>query len=413
MSGRVVVTGLGILTPIGIGKEAFWQALIEGRSGVRRITHFDPSSYRTQIAAEVRDFDPTSYLDKREARHLDRYAQFALAAAGMALKDAALEPGCLDADQVGVILGCGVGGIYTLEEQAQVLFQRGPGRVSPFFVPMMIANMAAGQIAITYRFYGPNSTVVTACASSNHAIGEAFRVLQRGEAQVMLTGGTEAAITPLAIAGFCSMRAMSTRNEDPERASRPFDATRDGFVIGEGAAVLVLERLEHAQARGARIYAEVVGYGQSCDGYHMTAPDPEGEGAAKAMRRALADAGLEPEQVSYINAHGTSTPLNDKVETLAIKKVFGAGAYRLPVSSTKSMTGHMLGAAGGVEAAACVLSITHGVIPPTINYEHPDPECDLDYVPNQARVAPVEVALSNGFGFGGHNATLIFKRYSG
>ncbi|ACX52095.1 3-oxoacyl-(acyl-carrier-protein) synthase 2 [Ammonifex degensii KC4] len=413
MAARVVVTGLGVISPIGIGKDAFWEALVQGKSGVGRITHFDPSAYRTQIAAEVRGFDPGLYLDKREIRHLDRYSQFALVAARMALEDAGIKPDNVDPDRVGVILGCGIGGIATFEEQAQVLFQKGPARISPFFVPMMIANMAAGQIAIAHRFYGPNSTVVTACASSNHAIGEAFRVLQRGEADVMLTGGTEAAITPLAIAGFCAMRAMSTRNEEPERACRPFDATRDGFVIGEGAAILVLERLEHALARGARIYAELVGYGQSCDGYHVTAPDPEGEGAAKAMRRALADAGLKPEEVSYINAHGTSTPLNDKVETLAIKKVFGKAAYRIPVSSTKSMTGHLLGAAGGVEAAACVLSIVHGIVPPTINYEHPDPECDLDYVPNQARSMRVEVALSNGFGFGGHNATLIFRRYSG
>ncbi|RDV83609.1 beta-ketoacyl-ACP synthase II [Ammonifex thiophilus] len=413
MSARVVITGLGVVSPVGIGKDAFWEALVQGKSGVGRITHFDPSAYRTQIAAEVRGFDPGLYLDRREIRHLDRYSQFALVAARMALEDAGIKPGDVDPDRVGVILGCGIGGIATFEEQAQILFQKGPARVSPFFVPMMIANMAAGQIAIAHRFYGPNSTVVTACASSNHAIGEAFRVLQRGEADVMLTGGTEAAITPLAIAGFCAMRAMSTRNEEPERACRPFDAARDGFVIGEGAGILVLERLEHALARGARIYAELVGYGQSCDGYHVTAPDPEGEGAAKAMRRALADAGIKPEEVSYINAHGTSTPLNDKVETLAIKKVFGKAAYRIPVSSTKSMTGHLLGAAGGVEAAACVLSITHGIVPPTINYEHPDPECDLDYVPNRARSMRVEVALSNGFGFGGHNATLIFKRYSG
>jgi 3-oxoacyl-[acyl-carrier-protein] synthase II len=310
-----------------------------------------------------------------------------------------------------VVLGCGIGGIETCEEQVGILKTRGPDRVSPFFVPMMISNMAAGYIAIIHKFYGPNSTVVTACASSNHAIGEALRLIQRDEADVVLSGGSEAAIVPSAIAGFCSMKAMSTRNEEPERACRPFDAARDGFVIGEGAVILVLEKLEHALARGARIYAEVAGYGQSCDAYHITAPDPDGSGAAKAMARALKDAGLKPEEVSYINAHGTSTPLNDKVETMAIKKVFGEFAYRIPVSSTKSMTGHLLGAAGGIEAAASVLSIVHGVVPPTINYEHPDPECDLDYVPNKARTVQVDVVLSNGLGFGGHNATLVFRRY--
>jgi 3-oxoacyl-[acyl-carrier-protein] synthase II len=312
-----------------------------------------------------------------------------------------------------VVLGCGIGGMETFEEQARVIVTRGPNRVSPFFVPMMISNMAAGYIAILNGFYGPNHTVVTACASSNHSIGESFKLIQRGEADMVLAGGTEAAVTPLAVAGFCAMKAMSTRNEEPERASRPFDAERDGFVIGEGAAILVLERLEHALARGARIYAEVAGYGQSCDAYHITAPDPDGAGAAKAMAWALRDAGIEPEGVSYINAHGTSTPLNDKVETMAIKKVLGEAAYRIPVSSTKSMTGHLLGAAGGIEAAICALTITCGVIPPTINYENPDPECDLDYVPNKAREARVDVALSNGLGFGGHNATIIFKRYSG
>ncbi|WP_334110972.1 beta-ketoacyl-ACP synthase II [Thermodesulfitimonas autotrophica] len=411
MSPRVVVTGLGVISPVGTGKEAFWEALVKGRSGVRRITRFDASEFKTQIAAEVGDFDPEAYIDKKEARRMDRFTQFAVAAANLALSDAAIATEALDRDRVGVVLGCGIGGIGTFEEQTRVLVSRGPNRVSPFFVPMMIANMGAGYIAIFHRFYGPNSTVVTACASSNHAIGEAFRIIQRGEADVMLTGGAEAAITPVALAGFCAMKAMSTRNDEPEKACRPFDAARDGFVIGEGAAVLVLERLEHALARGARIYAEVAGYGQSCDAYHITAPDPDGAGAAKAMARALADARLRPEEVNYINAHGTSTPLNDKVETMAIKKVFGEFAYRIPVSSTKSMTGHLLGAAGGIEAAACVLSIAHGVIPPTINYENPDPECDLDYVPNEARRAQVDVALSNGLGFGGHNATLIFKRF--
>jgi len=412
LTQRVVVTGLGIISPVGTGKEAFWEGLIEGRSGVRRITHFDASEFKTQIAAEVSDFNPENYIDKKEARRMDRFTQFAVVAAKLALADAAVDLEALDRDRVGVILGCGIGGIGTFEEQTRVLITRGPNRVSPFLVPMMISNMGAGYIAIFNQFYGPNSTVVTACASSNHAIGEAFRIIQRGEADMMLTGGAEAAITPVALAGFCAMKAMSTRNDAPERACRPFDAARDGFVIGEGAAILILERLEHALARGARIYAEVVGYGQSSDAYHITAPDPDGAGAAKAMARALADAGLRPDEVSYINAHGTSTLLNDKVETMAIKRVFGEHAYRIPISSTKSMTGHLLGAAGGIEAAACVLSITHGMIPPTINYEYPDPECDLDYVPNKARREEVKVALSNGLGFGGHNATLVFKRFS-
>ncbi|MEW6573274.1 MAG: beta-ketoacyl-ACP synthase II [Bacillota bacterium] len=411
MPPRVAVTGLGIVSPIGIGKDAFWGALIRGESGVRRITRFDPSGFKTQIAAEVIDFNPEAYIDKKEARRMDRYTQFAVAATGLALQDADITAGSVDPDRVGVVLGCGIGGIETFEDQTRVLVARGPNRVSPFFVPMMIANMGAGYIAIVNGFYGPNSTVVTACASSNQAIGEAFRIIQRGEADVMVTGGAEAAITPVGIAGFCAMKAMSTRNDEPARACRPFDAGRDGFIVGEGAAILILERMERAFARGARIYAEIAGYGQSCDAYHITAPDPDGSGAAKAMERALRDAGISPEDVSYINAHGTSTPLNDKVETMAIKKVFGEFAYRIPVSSTKSMTAHLLGAAGGIEAAACVLSITHDIIPPTINYEEPDPDCDLDYVPGKARKTQVEVAVSNGFGFGGHNATLVFKRY--
>ncbi|MEW6182758.1 MAG: beta-ketoacyl-ACP synthase II [Bacillota bacterium] len=412
MLPRVVVSGLGIISPVGSGKTAFWQAITGGKSGVRRITRFDTTDFKTRIAAEVPDFDPEAYIDKKEVRRMDRYTQFAVAATRMALEDAGIGPGSVDPDRVGVILGCGIGGMETFEDQARVIVTRGPNRVSPFFVPMMISNMAAGQIAILHKFYGPNSTVVTACASSNNAIGESLRLLQRGEADVVLSGGTEAAVTPLAVAGFCQMKAMSTRNDDPAGASRPFDAERDGFVIGEGSAILVLERLEHAVARGANIYAELIGYGQSCDGYHITAPDPEGAGAAKAMARALEDAGIKPEEVSYINAHGTSTPMNDKVETMAIKKVFGASAYRIPVSSTKSMTGHLLGAAGGIEAGVCVLSITHGVIPPTINYENPDPECDLDFVPNKQRAAGVEITLSNGLGFGGHNATVIFRRYN-
>lgn len=409
---RVVVTGLGVVSPLGTGLESFWANLIEGKSGVCPITRFDASAFETRFAAEVKDFDPTRYVDRKEARRMDRFTHYALAATSMALEDAGLDIKEIDRDRAGVILGSGIGGIETLEEQHKILLSRGPGRVSPFFIPMMIANMGAGQIAITYQLRGCNFNVTSACASSAHAIGDAFRLLQGGYAEVMITGGSEAPITPLALAGFSSMKALSTRNEDPARASRPFDAGRDGFVIGEGAAILILETLEHAEKRGARIYAEVLGYGTSCDAYHITAPDPQGEGAALCMKRALEDSGLSPEEVDYINAHGTSTPLGDKVETLAIKQVFGAHAYRLAVSSTKSMTGHLLGAAGGLEALICVLAIERGVIPPTINYEEPDPECDLDYVPNEARRADVRVALTNSFGFGGHNATLIFGKYT-
>ncbi len=411
MRERVVVTGMGVVSPVGTGLEAFWSALVAGRSGIGPITRFDASEFATRIAGEVRDFDPTRYLDKKEARRMDRFTQFAVAAAGMALEDAGLGTGGLDRDRVAVILGCGIGGIETLEDQARVLVNRGPGRISPFFVPMMIPNMAAGQIAITFGFRGPNVTTVTACASGANAIGDAFKMIQRGQVDVAVTGGTEAPITPLSVAGFCAMKALSTRNGEPERACRPFDAGRDGFVMSEGAAVLVLEGLSHARRRGARIYAEVLGYGSSCDAYHITAPDPEGAGAALAMAAALADAGLGPQDIDYINAHGTSTPLNDRLESLAIKQVFGSRAYRIPVSSTKSMIGHLLGAAGAIEAVATILTMVRGVIPPTINYEEPDPECDLDYVPNVARPARVDRALSNSLGFGGHNVTLVFGRY--
>jgi len=406
---RVVITGMGVVSPVGTGLDTFWSALVNGVSGIRRITRFDASHYRTRIAAEVADFVPENYLDRKECRRMDRFTQFAVACAMMAVEDAGLDLTRVDKERTGVIFGSGIGGIETLEEQARVLFTRGPDRVSPFFVPMMIGNMAAGQIAMALGFYGPNFTLVSACASSNHAIGDAFKIIQSGAADVVVTGGAEAAITPLALAGFCAMKATSTRNDEPARASRPFDAERDGFVMGEGAAVLVLESEEHARRRGARIYAEICGYGMSCDAYHITAPDPEGMGAARAMANALADAGLRPEYIDYINAHGTSTPLNDQVETVAIKRVFGDHAYRLAVSSTKSMTGHLLGAAGGLEAVASVLAIFHQVIPPTINYEFPDPECDLDYVPNKARPARVRAVLSNGFGFGGQNASLVFR----
>jgi len=409
---RVVITGMGVITPLGTGLEPFWSALVAGRSGIRIIQSFDAGAFRTRIAGEVPDFEPADYIEKKESRRMDRYAQFAVAGTGMAIKDAGLELEGLRRERVGVVIGSGIGGMHTFEDQARVLFERGPDRVSPFFVPMMIANMAAGQVGLTYKLYGPNVTVVTACASGNHAIGDAFKVIQRGDADIIISGGTEAPITPLGLAGFCAMKAISARNEAPEQASRPFDAERDGFVMSEGCGILVLESLEHARQRGApRIYAEVVGYGTSCDAYHITAPDPEGLGAARSMQAALRDAAVEPDEVDYINAHGTSTSLNDRVETVAIKSVFGSAASRLAVSSTKSMTGHLLGAAGGLEAAICALVLHRGVIPPTINYQYPDPECDLDYVPNSLREARVRVCLSNAFGFGGHNATLAFRRY--
>ncbi|MEW6424022.1 MAG: beta-ketoacyl-ACP synthase II [Bacillota bacterium] len=411
MPKRVVVTGMGVVSPLGIGMRAFWSNLTAGVSGVARITRFNPEGYTTQIAAEVKDFEPTRFFEKKEARRLDRFTQFALVAAKEALADAGLDFESINRDRIGVILGTGIGGIETLEEQHKILLSRGPERISPFFIPMMIANMAAGQIAINYGLKGHNVTTISACASSSNAIGDAFRLLKQGLADVIITGGAEAPITPLAIAGFCSMRAMSTNNGEPAKASRPFDARRDGFVIGEGAGILILETLEHALKRGARIYAEVAGYGCSCDAYHVSAPDPEGKGAALAMELALQEANIDSGEVDYINAHGTATPLGDKLETLAIKQVFSNSIGRLAVSSTKSMTGHLLGAAGGLEAVACILAIENGIVPPTINYEHPDPECDLDYVPNQARSLPVEVALSNSLGFGGHNVSLLFKKY--
>ncbi len=410
MRNRVVVTGIGAVTPVGIGKEEFWDALINGKSGISHIDRFDVTDYPVKIAGQVKDFNPTDFIDRREYKKMDRFTQFAVAAAGLAVEDSGLQQGKYDETRMGVILGSGIGGIETIEVQHKKLLEKGPKKVSPFFIPMLISNMAAGQISMFFRAKGPNLTVVTACAAGTNAIGEAFKTIQRGAADIVITGGTEASITPLAIAGFSSMRALSTRNDEPEKASRPFDADRDGFVMGEGAGILVLESLEHAVKRSARIYAEIVGYGLSADAYHLTQPDPAGEGAAAAMKMALEDGNLKPEEVDYINAHGTSTPYNDKFETIAIKKVFGEHAYNLMVSSIKSMTGHLLGAAGGVEAIASVLSIYDGVVPPTINYEKKDPECDLDYVPNKARKTLVKVALSNSFGFGGHNATLAFKK---
>lgn len=409
---RVVVTGSGIVSPIGIGVDPFWKALLSGTSGVKRITRFDPTGYGCQIAAEVKDFDPLSWIDKKEIRKMDTFVQYAIAAGLLAVEDAQLKVTDGRRDRFGVLVGTGMGGIPMLVEQYTVLMEKGPDRVSPFFIPGIIPNMASGRLSMLLGAKGPNSCVSTACATGNHAIGDSFHIIQRGEADIMLAGGTEAVIAPLCIAGFTNCKALSTRNDEPERASRPFDKERDGFVMGEGAAVLILEALEHARDRGATIYAEVIGYGRSGDAYHITAPAPEGEGAVQSMQGALRDAGLSPEAVDYINAHGTSTPYNDANETLAIKRVLGERAYRIAVSSIKSMVGHTLGAAGAMEAAATVLSLKHGIVPPTINYEHPDPECDLDYVPNKARELPIQVALNNSFGFGGTNATTVFRRYS-
>ena len=408
---RVVVTGLGALTPLGNTADEFWTALTQARSGIGPITRFDASTYPTRIAGEVRNFDPLRYVEKKEARRLDPYLQYAIACAAMAVEDASLDPARVDGTRFGVLIGSGIGGIQTLLETHKTLLEKGPDRVSPFFIPMMIVNMASGLVSMRFGAKGPNSSVVTACATGNHAIGDAFKIIQRGDADLMLAGGAEAIIIPLTIAGFCAMKAMSTRNDEPTKASRPFDAERDGFVCGEGGGVVLVEALEHAQRRDARIYGEIVGYGMTGDAHHLTAPDPEGDGAARAMAAALRDGGLEASEVGYINAHGTSTPYNDKFETLAIKRVFGDHARRLAVSSTKSMTGHLLGAAGGIEAIATLLALHNGLLPPTINYETPDPDCDLDYVPNQARKQDVEVALSNAFGFGGTNATLAFRKY--
>ncbi len=401
-----------MVTPVGTGKEVFWDSLINGKSGIVSISRFDASELPTRIAGEVRDFDPLNYIDKKDARRMDRCTHFACAATRLALEDAALDPEKVDREKVGVIIGSGVGGIETVEEQARTLIAKGPNRISPFFVPMMIANIAGAQIAINYGFKGPNLTTVTACASSSNSIGEAFRLIQTGEAEVAVTGGTEAPIIPLSMAGFCAMKAMSTKNDSPEKACRPFDRDRDGFVMGEGAGILILESLEHAMARDAYIYAEMAGYGVTCDAYHITATDPEGTWAAKAMEKAIQDAGLTPRDVDYINAHGTSTPIGDISETLAIKRLFGESAPSVAVSSTKSMTGHLLGAAGGIETIICALAVEKGVIPPTINYENPDPDCDLNYVPNKPVRRDVRVAMSNSFGFGGHNATIVVKKFA-
>jgi 3-oxoacyl-[acyl-carrier-protein] synthase II len=408
---RVVVTGLGMLTPVGTTVDATWEALQAGRSGIGPITAFDASAYPTRIAGEVRDFDPHRWIERKDAKRMDRFTQFGVAAAVMAVEDARLPIHDGTRDRIGVLIGSGIGGIATFEEQHRILLERGPDRMSPFFIPMMICDMASGQTSILLGLRGPNTCVVTACATGTHAIGDAAAIIRRGDADAMLAGGAEAGVTPISIGGFSAMRAMSTRNDEPQRASRPFDAQRDGFVIGEGAGVLVLESLEFAQGRGARILGEVAGYGMSADAYHITSPGPGGQGAVRAMRAALRSAGLEPGDVDYINAHGTSTDANDKTETLAVKAALGESAYRVPMSSTKSMVGHLLGAAGAVEAIFCVLALRDGVLPPTINQEEPDPDCDLDYVPNEARRQKIRTAMSNSFGFGGHNATLILKQF--
>jgi len=411
LKNRVVVTGIGVISPIGTGREIFWEALKAGKNGVSAVERFDTSDYDTQMAGEVKDFDPEKYISKKEAKRMDRFSQFAVAASMMAAEDAGIKMEEIDAERVGVILGNGIGGIETLEREHQKLLERGPSRVSPLLVPMMIVNLAAGNVGIALGAKGPNTTVVTACASATNAMGDALRMLQRGETDVVFTGGTEASITPVGFAGFCSMKAMSTRNDNIAQASRPFTAERDGFVMGEGAGVLVFETLEHAQKRGARIYGEVAGFGSSCDAYHITSPAPGGEGAARSMSIAVKDAGVEPEAIDYINAHGTSTPYNDRNETAAIKTAFGDHAYKLCVNSTKSMTGHLLGASGGIEAAACLMSINEDFVHPTINYDTPDPDLDLDYVPNVGKAKVVNYALSNSLGFGGHNASIVFKKF--
>lgn len=410
---RVVITGLGAITPLGNDLESYWRNLLAGKSGVGPITLFDASQHATRIAAEVKGFDPHQYVDRKDAKRMDRFAQFAVATSKQALADAQLEITPLNAEQIGVMIGTGIGGLKVMEDQQEVYLTRGPSRCSPFMVPMMIANMAAGLTAIHTGAKGPNSCPVTACAAGSNAIGDAFRLVQQGFAQAMICGGTEAAVTPLGVAGFASARALSTRNDEPTLASRPFDRDRDGFVIGEGCGILILESLDHALSRGARIYAEIIGYGMTCDAYHMTAPVPGGEGAARCIQLALKDAGITSDEVSYINAHGTSTPANDPTETQAIKTALGEVAKTVAVSSTKSMTGHLLGGSGGIEGVAAAMAVSADQVPPTINLQNPDENCDLDYVPNQARQMPVDVALSNSFGFGGHNVTLVFRKYQG
>lgn len=412
MKKRVVITGLGAITPVGNDVETFWQSLKEGKSGVGPTTSFDASAFDSRISAEVKDFDPTRYgISLKDIKRTAKFVQFAIAAAKQAMESSGLDSKKEDATRMGVVIGSGIGSLHTIEEEHKIFLSKGPSRLSPFLIPMLIVNEASGMVAIIHGLKGPNSCVATACASGSHAIGEAYRMILYGDADVMLTGGTESCIVPTSVGGFCALRALSTRNDDPKRASRPFDRDRDGFVMAEGCGLVVLETLEHAQKRNADIIAEITGFGMSCDAYHITAPDPDGAGAAQAMSMALKDAQMKPEDVTYINAHGTSTKLNDKIETLSMKKAFGAYSKKVMVSSTKSVTGHLLGAAGGVEFLTCCLAIRDGVIPPTINYEHPDPDCDLDYVPNIARKTNVEACMSNSLGFGGHNASLIVKKF--
>ncbi|MGF1485535.1 MAG: beta-ketoacyl-ACP synthase II [Prochloraceae cyanobacterium] len=409
---RVAITGLGALTPIGNDIAEYWQGLLNGRNGIGPITRFDAAAHSSRIAGEVKGFDPHDYMERKEAKRMDRFCQFAVAASKQAIADSQLEINDLNADRVGVLIGSGIGGIKVLEVQQEIYLTKGPSRCSPFMIPSMIANMAAGLVAIQLGAKGPNCCTVTACAAGSNAIGDAFRLIQRGYADAMICGGTEAAVTPLGVAGFAAMKALSSRNDDPSVACRPFDRDRDGFVIGEGSGILILEELEMALNRGAKIYAEIVGYGMSCDAHHITAPVPDGRGATRAIELALKDGNINPEQIDYINAHGTSTAANDVTETKAIKKALGKKAYNVAISSTKSMTGHLLGGSGGIEAVATALAIAEGKIPPTINLFDPDPECDLDYVPKLSRSAAIEVALSNSFGFGGHNVTLAFKKYA-
>ena len=410
MNRRVVVTGLGMITPLGIGVEKTWEAICRGESGIGNITRFDASDFPTKIAGEVKDFNPSDYIDKKEIKKMDTFIHYALAGAIMAVDDSGLKITDENADMVGVLVGAGLGGLPSIEKYYDIYLKEGVRRISPFFIPMLIANLASGQISIRFGAKGPNSCVVTACATGTNAIGDAYKIIQRGDADVMIAGGTESVITPLGIGGFCAARALSTRNDEPKRASRPFDKNRDGFVMGEGSGILILEEMESALKRGAKIYCEIVGYGMSADAFHITSPPPGGEGAVRCMKMALKSGGISPAEVDYINAHATST-FADSLETQAIKTVFNEHAYKLSVSSTKSMTGHLLGAAGGVEAIFSILAIDRGIIPPTINYETKDPECDLDYVPNTARKSDVNVAMSNSFGFGGTNATIIFKKH--
>lgn len=411
---RVVITGLGVTSPVGNDITTFWKNITEGRSGIRPYKAFNSEGYDCKIGGEVRDLDlAAAFKTPKDARRADRFAQLAMVGAKAALADSGLDPSKVDLDRVGVMIGSGIGGLQSMELETKRLYEKGPSRVSPFTIAMMISNMGSGLVSMEFGFRGPNMAIVTACATSNHSIGEAWRIIKFGDADAFIAGGTEATLSPLGIAGFASMRALSTRNDEPEKASRPFDKARDGFVMGEGSGILVIEELEHAKRRGASIYCELVGYGLSADAYHMTAPLPDGEGASRCMKMALRHAQANSEEVDYINAHGTSTPIGDICETKAIKHAFGEQAYKIPISSTKSMTGHLLGAAGGVELAVCALAIKHGIIPPTINLDNPDPECDLDYVPNVAREAKVRLAMSNSFGFGGHNATLIAKEFLG